>query len=59
MVQQFYLTLDETLIGTTTSGPSVIGKKGNEKVLLFPKAPGLESRHQIQFSIIPRKPVVG
>ena len=33
MIRHFYLPIDETLIGTTTSGPKGLGDTGNEEAL--------------------------
>ena len=39
-----------TISGTTNPGQSGPGGKGNEEV--FPKAPGLETHHRMQFSVL-------
>ena len=52
--EQIYLTTDETLSSTTTSGQSGPGSNGNEQYSTFPKAQGLERHYQMQFSIISR-----
>ena len=52
MIKQFYLTpIGGTLTGTTTPGQNGPESNGIEVVRHIPKTPGLETRHQMQFSV--------
>ena len=46
---------DETLTGTTTLGQSGPGSNDSERIFHISKPPELESHHQMQFSVKPRK----
>ena len=46
-----------TLTGTTTPDQSGTESNSNEGVLDFLKAQGMESHHQMQFTVIPRTAV--
>ena len=48
MIEQFYLTSDGTLKGTTAPGQSEPESNGNELVLYFLQSPRLEPHHQMQ-----------
>ena len=53
MIEQFYLTLDGTLIGTTTPGQSGPESNSNEGVHHISQTLGLKPNYQKQFSVIP------
>ena len=54
MVKHFHLAQRWDPTGTTTPVQNGPGSNGNEEVLTFVKAPGLEPRHQLQLSVISR-----
>ena len=49
--------IDGGLTGTTTPGQNEPVKMTIKEYFPFPKAPGLEPHHQMQFSILPRIPL--
>ena len=50
--KQIYLTIDKTLTGTKTLGPSEFGSNGNEKESQY--FPDLLSHNQLWFSVLVR-----
>ena len=51
-----YQPTDGTLTSIITSGQSEPTSNGNERVLYTPE---WETRHQMQFSVMPRTPLLG
>ena len=49
-----FLSIDETLTGTTTPGQSGPENDSNEGVHNILQTPRLEPHHQMQFSVTPR-----
>ena len=58
-MNSFIWPIDRILTGTTTPGQSELGVIAMKEYSTFPKAPGLELDHQIQFSVISRTLVGG